>query len=80
MNSEEYRTEEQNQMRLDGLRVLARIIVRDLVSQPAQGSDSVAEGPHASSVQEGPHSHETPSVEGGLHEAPATRVQGAAQG
>ena len=64
MNGHQYLTDEQNQMRLYGLRVLARIIVRDLVTRPAHGSDSVAEGPHAPSVQDGPHSDETPTVEG----------------
>ena len=56
MSSHQYLTEEQNQTRLEGLRVLARIIVCDLVSRPAQGSDSVADGPHSA---------EKPSVEGG---------------
>ena len=38
MNAEEYRTEEQNQMRITGLRILAQIIARELLAQPRTGA------------------------------------------
>lgn len=38
MNAVEYRTEEQNQMRITGLRILARIIPRELLVQPCTGA------------------------------------------
>ena len=65
MNAHQGLTDEQNQMRINGLRILARIIVRHLVTESTQGVGTAATAEQAHSAEDGARSDEMRSAVGG---------------
>ena len=65
MNAHQGLTDEQNQMRINGLRILARIIARHLVTESTQGVGAASTAEQAHSAEDGARSDEMRSAVGG---------------